>query len=202
LDSITGQQDSDALLPPEMKDWGQNNPHVMEHIRKALKEAESPLTEIQIWNLIARTSSPEWTEARARLLRAEQRIAIHESQEYRPLGAIGIALESDSVNEELNNHSLAMAQFTIIDEALREDPDLRRLLAALSKNQRMLEESVRATQEAARMNTVLPAPATTDKSGASALSPLKKAFVLARRMLSGTPAREVTSAPAPSSRGT
>ncbi len=193
---MTGTKETSALaLPPELEAWQQQNANVIGHIHSALREAEAPLTEEQLWNLLARTFSPAWADARANLTDAEQKIAIHKSHENRALGAIGLALESDSINKELAQYDEALSVFTILDEQLHQDDDLKKVLDVLVKDQRMLEESIRISRGIADLDAVFAQVAISPKAqkplGSASLS---KAFGMAKRLLgkSSGPAKTAT----------
>lgn len=181
---MTSPSDTTILqLPPEMDGWEKDHGKVMEHLRRALEEAEAPFTETQLWNLVARIYSPNWAEARATLQDAQQKIDIHKSHENRALGAIGMALESDTINEELNNHTMALAMFTIVDEELHQDVNLRKLLAILVENQRMLEESIKLSRGIADVTAAFGEVASPDSVSVNYASPLQKTFgKLAKRI--------------------
>lgn len=174
---MTSPSDTMILqLPPEMDGWEKEHGKVMEHLRYALEEADAPFTETQLWNLVARIYSPDWAEARATLQDAQQKIDIHKSHENRALGAIGMALESDTINEELNNHSMALAIFTIVDEELHQDVNLKKLLSILVENQRLLEESIKLSRGIADVTAAFGEVAAPDSVRVNYASPLQKTF--------------------------
>ena len=139
-------------LPVELAQWAENNRHVIDHIDNALHQSESPLTEKQIWNLIARTYSREWADANAQCQAAEQQIRILKSDDNMPLGLIGAALEGDTITKVKNAQLAALTHFTIIDEMLRMDDDLQILLQSLVLHQRTIEHSMGLTREVRAMN--------------------------------------------------
>ena len=168
---------SSIVLPPELDTWQERNRHVISHIHGALNQAEAPMTEEQLWNLIARSYSPAWAHARSQLTEAEQKINIHKSHENRALGAIGMALESDSINKELALHDTALALFTIVDEELHQDGALQKLLKVLVEDQRLLEESIRISRGILDITAAFGEVASpADSVSVSYTTPLQKAF--------------------------
>lgn len=168
-----------------MTDWSAKHRGMMEHITRAIDEADAPLTEIQLWNLIARTYSPEWATARAQLQDAEQQINIHKSPENRALGAIGAALESSTINKDEEIHAATLATFTILDEELRRNPELNRLLKILHGHSQMLEESLRLSRGVADATAEFAAVASPDSVRVE-YTPLQKAFRRAKKLLKRT----------------
>lgn len=111
-------------------------------IHDALKAADTPLTEKQLWNLVARLFSPLWAEKDAALRQSELARNIEYQPDHRPLGAIGSALDSDRTNEVEERHISALAEFTVVDEMLRGNKHLQELLQTLSRHQAMIAESL------------------------------------------------------------
>jgi len=138
-------------IPAELDDWVAANPRVLEHVHQALKTADAPLTEIQLWNLVASSYSPEWSEANQNLRTAEQRVRILKSDENRPLGLIGNALEGEAVTDVQSGYMTALIDFTIVNETLHQDPSLQTLMKSLVASQGVLEESLRLSRETAAL---------------------------------------------------
>lgn len=152
---MTGYTTNDSTLfrpPVELAAWAENHRHVLDHIDSALHQSESPLTEKQIWNLIARTYSREWADANAECQAAEQQIRILKSDDNMPLGLIGAALAGDTITQVKNAQLIALTNFTIIDEMLRMDDNLQILLQSLVQHQRTLEHSMGLTREVRAIN--------------------------------------------------
>ena len=82
--------------------------------------------------------------------------------ENRPLGLIGSALHSEETNGALRDHALALAGFTIIDETLRQQEELTKLLRAVREHQytvtQSLEISLQTADVTAAFAVVAPAP--------------------------------------------
>lgn len=181
-----------------MAEWGRKHRRMMEHITHALDEADSPLTETQLWNLVARTYSPEWAAASAELQDALQQISIHESPENIALGAIGKALQSPTTNGDEQRHATALASFTVIDETLRSDPDLGRLMKTLHAHSQALEALSSAIAKAVDDFAEAAAPPHRREQRrmqeqALLAAPLRGAFKLAQNLLKRTPSAAKTS---------
>lgn len=129
-------------IPDHLADWARTHPRVMHHLQDALRMADAPFTEKQLWNLIASTYSPEWSQANARLQHAEQKLATLRSPENTPLGLIGAALDGVTITSTKDEQISALAEFTVIDETLRLDDDLQKLLKELVAQQQRLEVSL------------------------------------------------------------
>lgn len=104
--------------------------------------AARPLTESQLWQIVAAHASENWREAKSRLEKAEAAVADHFSHANRPLGAIGRALEGERTLKILRTQTAAQADFTIFDEALRNDDTIQSLFQEALARQRLIEDSL------------------------------------------------------------
>lgn len=120
--------------------------HVLPHIELAGRDADGPLSEKQLWHLIARHVSQEWGRAYARLQNAWQARLWLQAPDNRPLGAIGQALAAEEIHETQQALDDAQSVFTLVDEDLRGDDELRLLLEDQLARQRSLEASLGISQ--------------------------------------------------------
>ena len=162
----TSQDDNDLVtdevapatllsLPDELAEWAEQNKEMVLRIHHALSDTYNTLTEEQLWEVIAAAASPEWRTAREELAAAEEQWADLNSPENASLGAIGNALDSEETADVGKNFAVALSDFTIIDEGLRQRADLRKLLQVLLVQRRMLALSGEVTQQVQRDTNAL-----------------------------------------------
>ena len=120
--------------------------HVLTHIDMACRDADSPLGDEHLWQVLARTASPAWAAADAMLQTARLSINRLNRDENRPLGAIGRALAASEINAAEAALALAQSRFTIIDERLRAMRGLQMLLNDVKRRYGTLERSQEATE--------------------------------------------------------
>lgn len=100
------------------------------------------LTENTVWDLIADTWSPDWAQAKTQLGIAANDLFERQKPENIPLGAIGLALDAGELDQSEKRYRDALADFTVINEALRQDTQLSRLLETICE----IAETVEASQ--------------------------------------------------------
>jgi hypothetical protein len=71
--------------------------------------------------------------------------------ENMPLGLIGKALHSEETNSAQRAHQNALAGFTIIDETLRQEETLQKLMNAVRSHQQIISQSLDLSRNAASM---------------------------------------------------
>ncbi len=168
------KREGEAALPPipaieitpsiditDFQQVAQRYHNVLVHVELATRNVEVPLSENQLWNLIARTVSVEWSQAYQSLQVAQQSFGRYDSGEEKPLGPIGAALEGVESTQAYDDLVMNLSNFTIIDEDLRQKEDLRLLLDGLTKRQKILTESADLTSFISASNDIL-ADATSD----------------------------------------
>jgi hypothetical protein len=106
------------------------------------------LPENTLWDMIADTWSTDWARARAHLGDAANDLYERQKPENIPLGAIGLALDAGELDQSEKRYREALADFTVINEALRQDEKLSRLLEILCT----VEESQTITATAQKLN--------------------------------------------------
>lgn len=169
----------------------------LSHIELASRAAEAPLTPDQIWNLLARSVSPQWVDAYSRLQAAQQKFNHLYSNENKPLGAIGAALESDHSVETEEEYLQAQSRFTVVDERLRGKKFLSMLMEDLVARQKSLEVSMGLTSSALRITLDLPEFVAAAKPAKPAL-PLRDSFGnWARKIVSAVARKPAVSTGAP-----
>lgn len=130
------------VLPDDLRDWASRHEPMISRLSQSISSIPAALPEASLWELIAETWSAEWTQARAQLTAAENDLENLMKPENRPLGLIGSALHGEETNAAEQRHSLALADFTIINETLRQQEELHRLLRAALDYQQMLGKSL------------------------------------------------------------
>jgi len=146
----TGKEMQLIRLPDEMQDWAEANKPMISRLATAI--AQKPgITEGAIWDIIASESSPEWMHARSTLNSAEQQMRYVMLPENMPLGLIGKALHSEETNSAQRALQHAQAGFTIIDESLRQEATLQKLMNALKAHQHIISQSLDLSRNAASM---------------------------------------------------
>ncbi len=133
-------------LPDELVEWVDQNKELVRRVQLALSDSYASLTEDQIWEVVASSCSPEWQKAREDLRTAEKSWNEFNDPLNAPLGAIGQALDSDETESTREHFAFSLSHFTIINEGLRQRPDLSTLLNVLLVQKRMLDQSAVKTQ--------------------------------------------------------
>ncbi len=147
--SGTGKHPGTAILiglPDELAEWADQNRELILRVQGALKSSYAGLTHDQLWETIAASCSPEWQVAHADLRDAEKKWNNLHHPSNMSLGAIGQALDSDETDTAGDRYALSLSHFTIIDEGLRQRPDLENLLNVLLVQKRMLGQSEGGTR--------------------------------------------------------
>ncbi|MBU6476069.1 MAG: hypothetical protein KGL10_00280 [Alphaproteobacteria bacterium] len=157
-------------LPDELAEWADQNRPLILRIQGALNNSYAGLTNDQLWEAIAANCSPEWQLAQAGLRAAEKEWNDLNHPANRPLGLIGQALDSEETERAGDRYALSLSHFTIIDEGLRQRPDLEKLLNVLLVQKRMLGQS-----EAMTLRTLLSTEQLAD------MTPLSDEFCRAAR---------------------
>lgn len=132
--SGTAPEKKDSLpipLPGEMLDWAIQNEPLISRLSQSFAVVSTPLPADDVWKLIAENVSPDWKDKHDELQRSEKRLAQLMSPENMPLGLVGAALHSDETNAATKQHTMALVDFTITNETLRQQEDLHKLLGAL-----------------------------------------------------------------------
>lgn len=164
----------------------------LSHLELASRAAETPLTADQIWHLLARSVSPQWSAAYNHLQAAQQKFNHLYSNENKPLGAIGAALESDHSVETEEAYLQAQSQFTVVDERLRGKKFLSMLMEDLVARQKSIEVSMGITSSALQITLDLP------ESVTQPATPLRESFGnWARKMVAAVARKPVPAATAP-----
>lgn len=137
-------------LPDDMQDWAEANQPMISRLASAIAQKPT-LTEGAIWDMIASELSPEWMHAKSTLNSAEQHAKYVMLPENMPLGLIGKALHSEETNNASRAHANALAGFTIVDETLRQEEYLQKLLGAVKAHQQIITQSLELSRNAASM---------------------------------------------------
>lgn len=148
-------------LPDDMQDWAQDNAPMISRLSAAIRE-KPDMSEKTLWGMIASEFSPEWSHAKSSLKSAEKQMRFVHAPENMPLGLIGSALHSEETNNAQRDLAMALAGFTIIDETLRQQEYLSKLLRAVRNHQHSITQSLEISLNAADVTVafaaVAPAP--------------------------------------------
>ena len=161
-------------LPVDLHDWATRHEPMISRLSQSIKVTSTPLSENALWNVIAENFSGDWKEKHAELLRTEKRLAQLMAPENMPLGLVGAALHSDETNAAERQHTLALVDFTIVNETLRQEPGLNKLLGALLHYQHTVAKSLDLSKTtadvSAAFDTVAAPEVTAAKKPATGLS--------------------------------
>lgn len=127
-------------------------------IRSAMAAAKAPLSETEIWQLLAQHSSVLWRDAHGRMIAAQGVLDDHMLPENKPIGAIGIALDGGTTDMLEEGLACAIADFVMIDEHLRSDAELMAMMDVLAEECRMLDASQRISEDVLRLTEELDVP--------------------------------------------
>ncbi len=140
----------DIRVPDELRDWAERHKPMISRLAQALNN--KPVTNEQsLWEMLAAEYSPEWLKARESLLRAERQLDEVMNPMNRPLGLIGAALHSDETTHAERIHNICLTGFTVINENLRSEERLAKLLDALKDHAHTIHQSLELSRNAASM---------------------------------------------------
>jgi hypothetical protein len=149
-----------------------------------------------LWETVAADASKEWQAARQTLESAEERLREMEAPENAPLGLIGDALQSGEVNATREQFYAALADFTKIDETLRQREDLRQALALLIGDHLSAEKSLQLSAGVESVSAELGKALHEEEPRKT--RPLRADFgAYARKILGRVIRRSVSNAPSP-----
>jgi hypothetical protein len=143
-------------LPEELQDWADAHKPMISRLSAAIAKKPT-MPEGAVWEMIAAEFSPEWMHAKSNLKSAEQQVKYLALPENMPLGLIGGALQSEETNHAHQTLAHAMADFTILDETLRQQEKLRNLLGAARKHQKTIRDSLDISRQMERMTAAFAA---------------------------------------------
>lgn len=108
------------------------------------------VSEDDIWAVIAENFSSEWKKANTDLSGINEQLAENE-----PLGLIGAALDWEEREPLVQRQNYLLAQFTQVNERLKQDKELCDILAKTIKKKKMLERSFNQTQDVRKASVLL-----------------------------------------------
>lgn len=182
-------------LPAELKDWAESHGTMLNRLNDAIT-ANPALPEAALWDIIAADASPDWTRAKKEFKDAEQQFQHVMLPENMPLGLIGKALHSEETNAAERAHIRALASFTVIDEELRQQKELKAVLHAARMHQKTICQSLELSRKVADMTAAFAnvsgfdiAEIPAQRYGMlSSKSPLRRAFSGTRKIMHRTSA--------------
>lgn len=178
--------------------WADDNADFLTALQHKMSQkgfGQKTLPENTVWDIIADTWSPDWAKARAHLGNAANDLFERQKPENIPLGSIGLALDAGELDQSEKRYRDALAEFTVINEALRQDEQLSRLLQVICT----VEESQAVTAATQKLHSSFKVA---DKKAAKE-KPVKKGFrayvdlVFGRRQTTTAPAVETAEAVVP-----
>ncbi|MDE1150966.1 MAG: hypothetical protein PW788_00375 [Micavibrio sp.] len=156
-------------LPEDLRGWAEDNKPMLFRLSTVVTEKPT-LSEHALWELIAAEYSPEWMHARTSLKNAQAKLDDVLSPLNMPLGLIGEALHSDETNLAKRMHTAALVGFTVINETLRAEERLSKLLDALKDHAHTIHQSLELSRNAASMTAEFASVATVEPEPVSAAS--------------------------------
>ena len=142
-----------AALPAGFRQWGEENRALLLCVSNAARRQKRTMSDAEIWDVIAEAASSEWAEAREGLNAKDAALQEHMHPDNVPLGLIGLALDGGRMAELEREHSGALVTFTVINEHLYQQPELRALLQAAVHIQRTAEHSLYLSRSAMKLTT-------------------------------------------------
>ena len=180
VENISGSapEKKDSLpipLPGEMLDWAIQNEPLISRLSQSFAVVSQPLSEKEVWNLVAGNYSDEWKDKHDNLKRTEKQLEQLMSPENKPLGPIGAAMDSDRTNAADALHTAALIDFTITNEALRQQDDLHKLVGALLAYQATVTKSMDVSRDVAGVTSTFGRVAAPEQDAPEAGSAFMKA---------------------------
>ncbi len=140
---------------------------IQDHIEKT----GALLDESLLWDMVAAKNSPDWIASKNTLEDCRLDLEDRLSDDNIPLGLIGQAFDGGALDDSRDAYTLALCQFTILNEELRQRSDLQSTLSQLGKIQKQLKASYDISKQELKTTKKLE-----KKSALSALPSLVKAF--------------------------
>jgi len=153
--AATDKSDAPArpmVLSAILGTWGEANTDFIAALEHKMGQTSKTITEAALWDMIADTWSADWGKARAQLGDAATDLFERQKPENIPLGSIGMALDAGALGESEKRYSEALAIFTIINEELRQDENLSKLMAVICDVQTTLNESSAISKQTQKLN--------------------------------------------------
>lgn len=145
------QQDFVAILG----DWAVENADFLTALTHKINQGGTQakkLSENAAWNMIADTWSPDWAQAKTQLGVAANDLFERQKPENVPLGAVGLALDAGEMDKSEKRYRDALADFTVINEELRQNLHLSRLLETICEIADTVEASQDVTAKTQKLN--------------------------------------------------
>jgi hypothetical protein len=132
--------------------WGAENADFLAALEHKMGQTKKTITEAALWDMIADTWSADWGKARAHLGDAANDLFERQKPENVPLGSIGMALDAGELGKSEKRYREALAVFTVINEELRQDENLSRLMTAICDVQNTVDESLAISKQTQKLN--------------------------------------------------
>lgn len=116
----------------------EQNQAMINELLAAMGDKAFGATDADIWEMLAERFSPEWRESRDALLRAQKELDERLNDDNVPLGLIGMALDGGETTQYNDAYSTAIANFTMVNENLRQKTDMQQLMGGLLLAQRAM----------------------------------------------------------------
>lgn len=138
-------------LPSHVEDWAQQNRALLQQVDARMSQ-KGPLAEETIWTMVAEGCSPAWASAKKGLKQAAENLGAWTSDDNMPLGAIGMALDGGEMDKLQGRYNVALAHFTAIEEALRNEQGPKALMEAVRQRMRVIADVEHTSKLAERAN--------------------------------------------------
>jgi hypothetical protein len=136
-----------TALPQNFRRWAEDNRALLVCITQAKRNHRRVMSDAEFWDVIAEATSDEWGQAKSKLNARDKELQERLHPDNVPLGLIGMGLDGGSLDKTERAHSNALVEFTVINEHLYQQPELRALLKAAVQIQRMAEHSLYLSQQ-------------------------------------------------------
>jgi hypothetical protein len=140
-----------TALPQNFRRWAEDNRALLVCITQAKRNHRRILSDAELWDVIAEAASDEWGQAKGKLNARDKELQERLHPDNVPLGLIGMGLDGGGLDQAERAHSNALVEFTVINEHLYQQPELRALLKAAVQIQRMAEHSLYLSQQAHKL---------------------------------------------------
>lgn len=108
-------------------------------IQDRIEKTGALLDESLLWDMVAAKSSPDWVTHKNTLEGCRVDLEDRLSDDNIPLGLIGQAFDGGALDDSRDAYTVALCQYTILNEELRQRSDLQATLSYLGQVQKQLK---------------------------------------------------------------
>ena len=140
-----------ACLPVTFRPWAEENRALITCVSHVMRSKKRSLSDAELWDVIAEAVSAEWAVAKQNLSEKDAALQEELHPDNAPLGLIGQGLDGYKIVELERAHSQSLVHFTVINEHLYQQPELRAVMDAAIHIQRTAERSLYQSQAAMQL---------------------------------------------------